>query len=43
VKTDNLSVFRNPGAEEVVVVTFDQDYRSNNLTNRDEKTPVLAT
>ncbi|MBL8439851.1 MAG: L,D-transpeptidase, partial [Betaproteobacteria bacterium] len=33
VKTDNLSVFRNPGKEEVVVVTFDQDYRSNNLSN----------
>ena len=33
VKTDNLSVFRNPGKEEVVVVTFDQNYRSNNLNN----------
>lgn len=33
VKVDNLSVFRNPGKEEVVVVTFDQDYRSNNLNN----------
>ncbi len=33
VKTDKLSVFRNPGREEVVVVTFDQDYRSNNLAN----------
>ncbi len=33
VKADNLSVFRNPGKEEVVVVTFDQDYRSNNLSN----------
>ncbi len=33
VKVENLSVFRNPGKEEVVVVTFDQDYRSNNLTN----------
>ncbi len=33
VKTDKLSVFRNPGKEEVVVVTFDQDYRSNNLSN----------
>jgi len=32
-KVDNLSVFRNPGKEEVVVVTFDQDYRSNNLNN----------
>lgn len=33
VKTENLSVFRNPGKEELVVVTFDQDYRSNNLNN----------
>jgi murein L,D-transpeptidase YafK len=33
VKVDDLSVFRNPGAEEVVVVTFNQDYRSNNLNN----------
>lgn len=32
-KVNNLSVFRNPGKEEVVVVTFDQDYRSNNLNN----------
>ena len=36
-KIDNLSVFRNPGKEEVVVVTFDQDYRSNNLDNRMKK------
>lgn len=37
VKTDNLSVLRNPGKEEVVVVTFDQDYRSNNLSNQMKK------
>ena len=37
VKVDNLSVFRNPGKEEVVVVTFDQDYRSNNLNNQMKK------
>jgi len=37
VSTDNLSVFRNPGQDEVVVVTFDQDYRSNNLNNRMKK------
>lgn len=36
-KIDNLSVFRNPGKEEVVVVTFDQDYRSNNLNNQMKK------
>ncbi len=33
VRLNNLSVFRNPGKEEVVVVTFDQDYRSDNLNN----------
>lgn len=37
VKVDNLSVFRNPGKEEVIVVTFDQDYRSNNLDDRMKK------
>ena len=37
VKLDKLSVFRNPGKEEVVVVTFDQDYRSNNLNNQMKK------
>lgn len=36
-KLDNLSVFRNPGSEEVIVVTFDQDYQSNNLINRMKK------
>jgi murein L,D-transpeptidase YafK len=29
----NFSMFRNPGKDELVVVTFDQDYRSNNLSN----------
>lgn len=33
VAVNNLSVFRNPGREEVIVVTFEQDYRSNNLSN----------
>jgi hypothetical protein len=37
VKVNNLSVFRNPGKEEVVVVTFEQDYRSNNLDNQMKK------
>lgn len=36
-KINNLSVFRNPGKEDVVVVTFDQDYRSNNLENQMKK------
>jgi hypothetical protein len=33
VGVNNLSVFRSPGKDELVVVTFDQDYRSNNLSN----------
>ncbi len=37
VGTDNISMFRNPGREEYVVVTFEQDYRSNNLSNQMKK------
>jgi murein L,D-transpeptidase YafK len=33
VGVSNVSLFRTPGKEEVVVVTFSQDYRSNNLSN----------
>jgi murein L,D-transpeptidase YafK len=33
VATGNISMFRNPGREEHVVVTFEQDYRSNNVNN----------
>lgn len=33
----NVSYFRSPGEEEVMVVTFDQDYRSNNLSNTMKK------
>ncbi len=33
----NISMFRNPGKEEMVVVTFDQDYRSSNLSNTMKK------
>lgn len=33
VSTDNLSMFRNPGKDEIVVVTFEQNYRSDNLSN----------
>jgi murein L,D-transpeptidase YafK len=29
----NFSMFRNPGKDELVVVTFDQNYRSSNLSN----------
>jgi murein L,D-transpeptidase YafK len=32
-KIGNVSAFRNPGREDMMVVTFDQDYRSNNLNN----------
>ncbi|MBI2306467.1 MAG: L,D-transpeptidase family protein [Rhodocyclales bacterium] len=37
VKTENLSMFRNPGKEDLVLVTFEQDYRSNNLSNQMKK------
>ncbi|MDA8258180.1 MAG: L,D-transpeptidase family protein [Betaproteobacteria bacterium] len=37
VGTGNISMFRNPGREEYVVVTFDQDYRSNNLSGQMKK------
>jgi murein L,D-transpeptidase YafK len=33
VETRNISMFRNPGNEDYVVVTFEQDYRSSNLSN----------
>lgn len=37
VSADNISMFRNPGKDDHVVVTFDQDYRSNNLSNQMKK------
>ena len=37
VATGNISMFRNPGKEEHVVVTFEQDYRSSNLSNQMKK------
>jgi len=37
VRISNMSVFRNPGKEELVVVTFEQDYQSNNLSNQMKK------
>ena len=30
-------MFRNPGKDELVVVTFEQDYQSNNLKNQMKK------
>ncbi len=37
VATHNISMFRNPGKDEYVVVTFEQDYQSSNLSNRMQK------
>jgi murein L,D-transpeptidase YafK len=37
-KLGNISVLRNPGKEDLVMVSFDQDYRSNNLGNVMRKT-----
>ena len=34
---NNISMFRNPGKEDYVVVTFDQDYQSSNLSNQMKK------
>lgn len=33
----NVSMFRNPGKDEMVVVTFAQDYRSNNVNQASRK------
>jgi hypothetical protein len=41
VGTGNISMFRNPGKEEYVVVTFEQDYRSKQPFQPDEEAPVL--
>lgn len=37
VKVSNVSVLRNPGKQEMVMVSFDQDYRSNNLNSATTK------
>ena len=37
VSLNNLSVFRSPGKQSLIAVTYDQDYRSNNLTQRTRK------
>jgi murein L,D-transpeptidase YafK len=34
---NNVSMFRNPGKEDHVVVTFEQEYRSSNLDNTMKK------
>ena len=33
VSLNHLSIFRNPGKQDMAVVSFEQDYRSNNLSN----------
>ncbi|MEO8411124.1 MAG: L,D-transpeptidase family protein [Propionivibrio sp.] len=38
VKLSNLSMFRDPGKDDLVIVTFEQDYRSNNLDDQMKKT-----
>jgi murein L,D-transpeptidase YafK len=37
VKLDRVSMFLYPGKERLAVVSFDQDYSSNNLNNRMRK------
>ncbi len=37
IEARNISMFRNPGKEDYVVVTFEQDYKSNNLSNEMRK------
>ncbi len=37
VQLSNVSLFRYPGKDNLIVVTFDQDYRSNNLNNQMRK------
>lgn len=37
VSLDNVSVLRNPGQKPLMVVSFDQDYRSSNLAQRTRK------
>jgi murein L,D-transpeptidase YafK len=37
VQLNNMSMFRSPGREEMAVVTFEQDYRSNNLSKTTKK------
>lgn len=37
VALDNVSVYRSPGAENLIEVTFDQHYRSDNFSQRSRK------
>jgi murein L,D-transpeptidase YafK len=38
VRVGNVAMLRYPGNEDMVVVTFDQNYRSNNMSNSVQKT-----
>ena len=42
VKLSNISMVRDPGKEELVIVTFEQDYKSNNLNNQMKKRQYWA-
>ncbi len=37
IKLSNVTAFRSPGKEDLVVVSFDQDYRSSNVSNMGRK------
>ena len=41
-KLGNVGVVRNPGKEDLMIVSFDQDYKSNNLNNLMRKTQYWA-
>ncbi len=38
VRVSNVAMLRYPGSEDMMVVTFDQNYRSNNMSNAVQKT-----
>jgi len=38
IEIENLSIFSYPGEENLVIMRFDQDYRSNNYNSRSKKT-----
>jgi murein L,D-transpeptidase YafK len=42
VGTDDVSVFAYPGTSDLMMITFEQDYRSNNLSNRTVKRQFWA-
>lgn len=42
VRLENVSVLRSPGKDALISVTFDQDYRSDNLSRRTSKRQYWA-